>query len=76
MLSQPILVNENIAQEIADSFEKWVCAIFDQPLEKAYRRSRVYSPKRMDEFLCRASAFMGENALVSGISKFYMKFHK
>ena len=51
MLRQPIFVNPQFPEETLNNFEKYLCAIFDQPLEKAYRRSRVYSPLVFDYYL-------------------------
>lgn len=54
MLRQPILVNPDYPRELEDALGKFICSIFDQPLEKAYRRSRVYLPKRCNDYLARA----------------------
>lgn len=54
MLRQPILVDPNYPRELEDALGKYVCHIFDQPLEKAYRRTRVYRPKDCDDYLARA----------------------
>lgn len=51
MLRQPILVDPQYPQRVLDDMDRFICAIFDQPLEKAYRRSRVYMPKEHDEIL-------------------------
>ena len=55
MLRQPILVDPEYPQRVYDEMEKFVCAIFDQPLDKAYRRSRVYMPSRYNEYLVTAA---------------------
>lgn len=55
MLREPILVDPDYAQRVFDQMEAFVRSIFDQPIEKAYRRSRVYMPKRYDEFLVWAT---------------------
>lgn len=54
MLSQPILLDPEYPQILDDSLGKFICHIFEQPLEKAYRRSRVYLPKDYDNYLSRA----------------------
>lgn len=54
MLRQPILVDPNYPKELEAALGAYVCHIFEQPLEKAYRRSRVYSPGSCDAFLARA----------------------
>ncbi|MBQ7828782.1 MAG: hypothetical protein IJ345_00735 [Clostridia bacterium] len=51
MLRQPIFVNPSFVDDTLAAFEKYLCAIFDQPLEKAYRRSRVYAAHIEDDFL-------------------------
>ena len=34
-----------------EAHEKFICNIFDQPLEKAYRRSRIYWAKTYDDWI-------------------------
>ena len=51
MLRQPILVDADYPQRLYDDLEKFVCHIFDQPLETAYRRCRVFAPKNQEMFL-------------------------
>ena len=51
MLRQPILINNNYFDEKMEEYERFVKNIFDQQLEKAYRRSRVYWPKTYDDYL-------------------------
>ena len=54
MLRQPILVDPDMPRRIDEELEAFILHIFEQPLEKAYRRCRVYYPKWQDEFLARA----------------------
>ena len=54
MLRQPILVDPDYPRRLEEELTEFVCHIFDQPLEKAYRRSRVYRPKNCDDYLARA----------------------
>ena len=54
MLRQPILVNPEYPRQLEENLGKFICHIFDQPLEQAYRRSRVYKPKQCNDFLTRA----------------------
>lgn len=54
MLRQPIFVEEGFPQKKLQELEDYLCHIFDQPLEKAYRRSRVYTPKTIDGYLQEA----------------------
>lgn len=56
MLRQPIFVDPDFAGKISDDVEKFIVGIFEQPLEKAYRRSMVYSPERHESFLKKHSA--------------------
>ena len=41
----------NYPQQLASDLEAFVLNIFEQPFEKAYRRSRVYYPKQIEEYL-------------------------
>ena len=54
MLRQPILVDSQKPQQLEEEFGRFICHIFDQPPEKAYRRSRVYYAKQMDDYMARA----------------------
>lgn len=54
MLRQPILVDPTLPERLEKGLNEFVCNIFDQPVEKAYRRSRVYHVKRFDDYLARA----------------------
>lgn len=51
MLKQPILVDPEYPEKLDRELEKFVLSIFEQPVEKAYRRCRVYYPKWHDEYL-------------------------
>lgn len=53
MLRQPILVDPEYPDKLEEELGAFVRHIFDQPLDKAYRRSRVYSPKNCDDLLAR-----------------------
>ncbi len=44
MLREPIYAEKDLVSKHDEAFKNWLYAIFDQPLEKAYRRSRVYAP--------------------------------
>lgn len=55
MLRQPIFVEEGFPQKKLAELEEYICHIFDQPLEKAYRRSRVYTPKHINDYLADKS---------------------
>ena len=51
MLRQPILVDPSYPQRLYKDLETFVCHIFDQPVENAYRRCRVFAPKHHENFL-------------------------
>lgn len=54
MLRQPILVDPDLPRRLDAELEKFILHIFEQPLEQAYRRCRVYYPKWHDEYLASA----------------------
>jgi len=54
MLRQPILTDPELPRRMDEELEKYILHIFEQPLEEAYRRCRVYYPKQMEAFLARA----------------------
>ncbi len=51
MLREPIYVRPNLVAEHVEERRAFLQAIFEQPVEKAYRRSRVWSPKRFNDAL-------------------------
>lgn len=55
MLNQPIFNKDNYISDTFDAAEQFIKHIFEQPTEKAYRRSRVYWPKGHEEFLVKAT---------------------
>lgn len=54
MLRQPILVDPEYPKRMDEELEKFILHIFEQPIEKAYRRSRVYYAKENNDYLARA----------------------
>ena len=68
MMNQPVFVHPEEAATLDERFEQFVRHIFDQPPEKAYRRSRVYYPIYHEQFLRYAYAFYN-----SGIVKLMRK---
>lgn len=54
MLSQPVLVDPTYPERLEQELGQFICHIFDQPIEQAYRRSRVYLPQRANDYLARA----------------------
>ena len=54
MLRQPVLKDPDMPRRMDEQLEAFILHIFEQPLETAYRRCRVYYPKWQDEFLASA----------------------
>lgn len=54
MLRQPALVDPEYPEKLDKALGQYICSIVEQPLEQAYRRSRVFLPGRCDDFLARA----------------------
>lgn len=73
MLRQPILADPDLPRRIDEELEAYILHIFEQPLEKAYRRCRVYYPKWQDEFLARAIEPTRSYKLKQKIKKFLKK---
>ena len=53
MLKQPIFSNKDEVSTLYERRDKYLLNIFNQPLEKAYRRSKIMSPQKMEEALVR-----------------------
>lgn len=74
MLRQPIFTTANYPEKILDELEKYILHIFEQPLNDAYRRSRVYFGKQYDNYLAnttikRESMLQKTAARILGIIK-------
>ena len=54
MLRQPIFNDPEFPEKKMREFEEFLCHIFDQPIEKAYRRSRYLLNQYHEEFMIRA----------------------
>ena len=54
MLRQPIFNDSKFSENKMCEFERFLCHIFDQPLEKAYRRSQYLLNQYHEEFMKRA----------------------
>lgn len=54
MLRQPIFNNPKYPQEKYEEVERFLCHIFDQPLEKAYRRSRYLTSTYHENFMAKS----------------------
>ncbi len=55
MLNEPIFNEENYISKTFEGAENYIINIFDQPIEKAGRRSKVYWPLGHEEFLTKAT---------------------
>ncbi len=55
MLNEPIFNDEHYISETFKNAEEFLVSIFNQPIEKAGRRSKVYWPKGHEEFLVKAT---------------------
>ena len=53
MLRQPIFNNPKYPEEKLAEVERFLCHIFDQPLEDAYRRSRCIASENRENFIKR-----------------------
>lgn len=53
MLRQPIFNNPKYPEEKYAEVERFLCHIFDQPLEEAYRRSRCIASENRENFIRR-----------------------
>ena len=55
MLRQPILVDPDLPRRLDAELEQYILHIFEQPLDKAYRRCRAYYPQWQNAFLEKAA---------------------
>lgn len=55
MLRQPILMDPDLPRRMDEELEQYILHIFEQPLEKAYRRCRAYYPQWQNEYLADVS---------------------
>lgn len=54
MMRQPIFNNPNYPQEKYEELERFLCNIFDQPIDKACRRSRCVAGENHESFMRRS----------------------
>lgn len=54
MMNEPLFAEGFSPADFLQREEAFVCNIFDQNLDDAYRRSRVYWPQRFNDYLCEA----------------------
>lgn len=57
MMNEPILNDPHFVRKKFEEYDNFVRHIFDQPLDKAFRRSRVYAPRRYENFLRRSNKY-------------------
>lgn len=62
MLRQPILNDPKYVTKTLSGFEEFILNIFEQPIEKAHRRSKVYIPKAINDYLCNVSPTLNNSA--------------
>jgi len=74
MLHQPVLVDSSYPEGLYKDLEEFVCHIFDQPVETAYRRCRVYAPKHHENFLIWADKRY--KCSIKGLRSFFAKLKK
>lgn len=55
MLNEPIFIKENFITDTFKAAEDYLTHIFDQPIKKASRRSKVYWPLGHEQFLVKAT---------------------
>ena len=55
MMNQPVFINPKYPEEKLAEVERFLCYIFDQPIEKAYRRSRYLVSEYHESFIKRAT---------------------
>lgn len=75
MMNQPVFANPEEVASLDERFEQFVLHIFEQPLEKAYRRSRVYYPIYHELFLRRSSALLNGKA-INAVKKIKSALHR
>lgn len=51
MLNQPVFVDRDYPERLEREYEEFLVHIFEQPIEKAYRRSRVYFARYYESFV-------------------------
>lgn len=58
MLRQPIFADPDFIEKKMRGLEAFLCHIFDQPVEKAYRRCDAYMPKEYEKNICFGKKFV------------------
>ncbi len=57
MMNEPIFLDSEFITKKLDEYDSFIRYIFDQPLEKAYRRSRAYAPDAYEFYLTKSVKF-------------------
>ena len=73
MLRQPILVDPDYPSRLDEELEKYILHIFEQPLEKAWRRCRAYYPQWQNDFLASTMGFQKRQLLQKKLKKLLKK---
>ena len=79
MLNQPIFNQENYISNTYRGAEEFLLHIFEQPLDKAYRRSRVFWPLGHEAFLAVAMPLweiIYQNKVIKGFRQLKRKIRK
>ena len=58
MMREPIFVDDDFPQRLLTDLESFLVNIFDQDIEKAYRRSRLLAPLRHEKYLLDTHSIM------------------
>lgn len=58
MMREPIFLDEKYPEQIMENLERWIVHIFEQPLDKAYRRSRCFLPQFYENFFKISEPYM------------------
>jgi len=77
MLNEPVFNEEKFITKTFEEAEKYIIHIFEQPIEKAGRRSKVYWPLGHEEFLVKATKthkFLYKNKLYLFLKNILRKF--
>lgn len=74
MLRQPIFCVDGFPEKNIRELEQFIYRIFDQPLEEAYRRSRIGVPLKYDHALKRCFTNVGSE-LLANIKQWKRRWH-
>lgn len=63
MMREPIFVDDTYPKRLVDDLEAFVLHIFEQPVEKAFRRSRIYYAQDHNDYVLRLTAMEKKNMM-------------